>query len=300
MYRKEKMEAIMNRKMFLIPIVIIALVSLACSVTFNLPETKVKTGPTVTENINVPALADNTATANVTLGFGAGKLNLTPGSADALVSGTATYNVTDFKPVVTTNSTDITINQGNLKINGLPTLNSTVVNEWDLALGTSPMNLIINAGAYEGNFELGGLAIHSLGVTDGASKIDLSFSKPNLVEMTTFKYSTGASAVSIKGLGDANVSNVTFSSGAGSYTLDFSGQLQRDMTVSIESGVSSVTIIVPNGVPVLLSNDSSLVTVSTSGAWEQLGNTYQLSGSGYKITIQTKMGAGSLKLETSR
>ncbi len=290
----------MNRKMFFIPVIFIAVVSLACSVTFNLPQTNVKTGPTGTDNINIPPLADSTSTANVTLGFGAGKLNLTPGSADALVSGTVTYNVADFKPVITTNSNDITINQGNLKINGIPSLNSNVVNTWDLAFGTSPMNLVINAGAYEGDFELGGLSLHSLAVTDGASKVDLSFSKPNLIEMTTFKYSTGASQVSVKGLGYANVSDVTFSSGAGGYTLDFSGQLQRDMTVTIESGVSSVTIIVPNGVPVSLSSESSLVSVSTTGGWEQMGNTYQLSGSGYKITIHTKMGAGSLKLETSR
>lgn len=290
----------MNKKMFLIPIIILAVVSLACSVTFNLPETRVKTGATVTENINVPRLADKTATAIVTLGFGAGKLNLLPGSANALVSGTVTYNVADFKPVVTINNTDINIEQGNIKVNGLPTLNSKVVNQWDLSLGTSPMNLVIKAGAYEGNFELGGLSITSLDVTDGASKVDLNFSKPNLVEMTTLKYATGASEVSLKGLGDANVSEVTFSSGAGSYSLDFSGKLQRDMNVTIESGVSSVTIIVPNGVPVLLSNESSLVSVSTSSAWEQVGNTYQLPGSGNKITIQTKMGAGSLQLETSR
>lgn len=290
----------MNRKFILLPIAALAIVSLACSVTLNLPETQIKTGPTVTEDINVPPLANSQATANVTLGFGAGKLNLQPGSADALVSGTATYNVADFKPIVTINGSDITIEQGNLKLNRVPLLNTNVTNRWDLALGTSPMNLLIKAGAYEGNYELGGISIHSLEVTDGASKVDVSFSKPNLVEMTTLKYTTGASQVSIKGLGNANASDVTFSSGAGNYTLDFSGQLQRDMTVSVESGISSVTIIVPAGVPVLLSNESSLVSVSTSGGWEQVGNSYQLSGSGYKITILTKMGAGSLTLKTSR
>jgi hypothetical protein len=290
----------MNRKVFLIPIVFLAAISLACSVTFNLPNTQVKTGPSVTENINVPPLADKTATANVSLGFGAGKLNLQPGTADMLVSGTVTYNVTDFKPVVTINSSDISIDQGNLKLNGLPALNSNVVNQWDLSLGTNPMNLVIKAGAYQGNFELGGLSIESLDVTDGASKVDLSFSKPNLVAMTTLKYTTGASEVSLKGLGNANVSDVTFSSGAGNYTLDFSGHLQRDMTVTIESGVSAVTVIVPTGVPVVLSNEGSLVSVNTSGGWDQVGNTYQLSGSGYKLTIQTKMGAGSLTLQTSR
>src|SRR5512135_1377431 len=102
----------MNRKIFLIPIVLIALVSLACSVTVNLPGTNVKTGQTVTEDINIPPLADNTATANVTLGFGAGKLNLTPGGT-ALVSGTVSYNVAAFKPLVTSNGSDISIEQGN-------------------------------------------------------------------------------------------------------------------------------------------------------------------------------------------
>jgi hypothetical protein len=290
----------MNRKFIILPIVVLAIVSLACSVTLNLPQTNVKTGPTVTESIYVPAPADTKTTTNVTLGFGAGKLNLQPGSADALVNGTAKYNVADFKPVVTINGNDVSVEQGNLKLNGLPTLNSNVTNQWDLALGTSLMNLVIKAGAYEGSFELGGLSIHTLDVTDGASKVDVSFAKPNQIEMTTFKYATGASQVSLTGLANANASDVAFSSGAGSYTLDFSGQLQRDMTVSVESGVSSVTIIVPAGVPVLLSNDSSLVSVSTSGGWEQTGNTYQLSGSGYKITILTKMGAGSLTLKTSR
>jgi hypothetical protein len=61
-----------------------------------------------------------------------------------------------------------------------------------------------------------------------------------------------------------------------------------------------VTVIVPAGVPAQLTTDGSLITVNTSGGWEQTGNTYQLSGSGYTITILAKMGAGSLKLETSR
>ncbi len=181
----------MNRKFILLSIAALAIVSLACSVTLNLPETQIKTGPTVTEDINVPPLADTQATANVSLGFGAGKLNLQPGSADALVSGTATYNVVDFKPIVTINGSDVTVEQGNLKLNRVPILNSNVTNQWDLALGTNPMNLLIKAGAYEGNFELGGLSIHSLEVTDGASKVDVSFSKHNLVEMTTLQIHNG-------------------------------------------------------------------------------------------------------------
>jgi hypothetical protein len=290
----------MNRKMIILAIVTLALVSLACSITVNLPNTQVKTGLTVTDNINIPFLADKQAIADVTLNFGAGKLNLQPGATAELISGTATYNVTDFKPVVTSDSTNIKIEQGNLKLTGIPTINSSVVNNWNLSLGNSPMSLAIKAGAYEGTYELGGLSIHSLEVTDGASTVNLSFSKPNLVEMTTLKYTTGASKVSLAGLGNANLTDLSFNGGAGDYTLDFTGQLNRNMTVSIESGVSSVTVIVPAGVPAQLTTEGSLISVTTSGGWGQTGNTYQLSGSGYSITILAKMGAGTLRLETSK
>jgi hypothetical protein len=57
---------------------------------------------------------------------------------------------------------------------------------------------------------------------------------------------------------------------------------------------------VPEGVAAVLSSDSNLVTINTSGGWEQQGNTYQLSGSGYTITINAKVGAGTLQLQTSR
>jgi len=289
----------MNRKIIILAIVALALVSLACSININLPITTVKTGPTVTENINVPFLAEKQATADVTLNFGAGKLNLQPGATNELISGTATYNVTDFKPVVTIDSNNINIEQANLKLTNIPAFNENIINDWNFSFGNSPMSLVIKAGAYTGNFELGGLSVHRLEVTDGASKVNLSFSKPNLVEMTTLKYTTGASRVTLTGLGNANVTDLSFS-GAGNYTLDFSGQLNRNMTVSIDAGVSTVTVIVPAGVPAQLTTDGSLITVNTSGGWEQTGNTYQLSGSGNTITILAKMGAGSLRLETSR
>jgi hypothetical protein len=290
----------MNRKMIFLALATLALVSLACSININLPETQVKTGPKVTDNISVPLLTDKQAIAYVTLNFGAGKLNLQPGAIDGLISGTATYNVADFKPAVTIDSNNITLEQGNLKLNGIPTFNSNIINEWNLSLGNNPMSLLIKAGAYTGSYELGGLSIHSLDITDGASKVDLSFSKRNLIEMTTLKYTTGASTVSLTGLGNANVTNLTFSGGAGEYTLDFSGELDRDMTVSIESGVSSVTVIIPEATNAQVITDNGLSSVSTSGSWQQNGSNYQLTGSGHTITIKVKMGAGSLRLQTSK
>jgi hypothetical protein len=291
----------MNRRMILLAIIAIALATLACTININLPSTEVKTGRTETENINVPLLNDKQAIADVTLQFGAGTLDLQPApAANDLISGTAKYNVADLKPTVTIDNNNITIEQGNLKLTGIPLINSTVVNDWSLSLANAPMSMVIKAGAYEGNYELGGLSLHSLEVTDGASRVNLSFSKPNLVKMTSLDYTTGASEVTLKGLANAYTSDITFRSGAGNYTLDFSGELRSNMTVNIEAGVSQVTVIVPEGVNAQVIAEDGLMTVSTSGGWMQQGSTYSLSNSGNTITINVKMGAGNLRLEPSR
>jgi len=91
---------------------------------------------------------------------------------------------------------------------------------------------------------------------------------------------------------------MTFTSGAGDYTLSFDGDLQRDASVTIDSGVGTVNIIIPEGVNAQVTFDGGLTTVNTNGKWEHNGNVYTLSGSGPTITITVKMGAGTLNLET--
>jgi hypothetical protein len=90
--------------------------------------------------------------------------------------------VVDIKPEISQLTNNVTIEQGNLKFGGIPFINREIVNQWDLFLGSQPdkpVNLTINAGAYTGEYELGGLWISSLEVNDGASKVDLRFTKPN-------------------------------------------------------------------------------------------------------------------------
>ncbi len=289
----------MNRRMILLAVTAIALATLACSININLPSTDVKTGPTQTENISVPLLSDKQAVADVTLNFGAGTLTLQPGATTDLISGTVKYNVVDFKPVIGLNGNNITVEQGNLKVTGIPTINSNVVNDWNLSLANTPMDLVIKAGAYQGKYELGGLSLNSLNVTDGAAKVDLSFSKPNQVQMNSLEYTTGASEVTLSGLSNSNTTNLTFRSGAGNYTLDFSGALRSNMTVDIESGISQVTVVVPTGMNAQVVTQTGLMSVSSSGGWQQNGSTYTLNGSGNTITINVKMGAGNLRLQTS-
>ncbi|MEW6084793.1 MAG: toast rack family protein [Chloroflexota bacterium] len=270
-------------------ILVLALASMACGFSFDLPE-QVKAGPEVKESIAVTdPQSDET---RLSLSFGAGDLKLSPGAKN-LVEGTVIYNVKDLKPEVFEDGAEITIKQGNFE--GLPPFDG-MKNEWDLKLGASPMDLTIEAGAYTGDFELGGLALNNLTVNDGAADVSLSFSEPNLVEMDEFTYTTGASDVTLEGLANANFERFIFNSGAGDYTLDFSGELQRDATVSIDSGLSDLRLVIPAGVHAVVTIDSALVDINIGEGWSQRGNTYTQSGDGPTLTIIINMGAGEITI----
>ena len=277
-------------------ILALSLVTMACGINVNLPVEEISTGPTQTVPINIPA--PDVDTTNLTIEFGAGSLDVEPGAVNALVEGQATYNVEDLKPEVSVNGGDVLLKSGKLEVRGFPPLRAkNIENEWDLKFGSQPMNLTIKAGAYQGNIELGGLALRSLVVNDGAAEVNLEFSQPNLLEMADLTYTTGASQVELSGLANANFTTMNFNSGAGDYTLDFSGQLKRDAFVTVESGISQVTIIVPRGVNARVSFEGGLSNVDQQDAWESSGGSYLLEGSGPTLTIMVEMGAGNLVLK---
>ncbi|MHB8932362.1 MAG: hypothetical protein ACYC6H_02715, partial [Bellilinea sp.] len=171
-----------------------------------------------------------------------------------------------------------------------------VVNSWDLLLGTSPIDLKVSAGAYEGSLDLSGVPLTNLDITDGASKATVEFNSANPVEMDTFSYKTGASQVNLFGIGNANANHFKFDGGAGDFTLDFSGELKQDLAVDINSGISSIKIIIPENVPARITISGGLNNISPSGTWSITGNTYEKTGTGPRIDIFIQMGVGSLKL----
>ncbi len=267
----------------------LALASMACG--FELPKAP-EPEPEVTEKISVTTPeGDN---VNLKLSFGAGEMTLAPG-ADQLVDGTATYNYSAFKPVITTEGSDIQVGMSDVDFNSFPSFND-LKNIWDLKLGDTPMDLSIEAGAYTGTFELGGLALNALTIKDGAAEVELAFSEPNLTEMSIFQYGTGASNVKMSGLANANFSLMDFSSGAGDYTLDFSGNLKRDASITISSGLSNMIIVVPEGVNAIVTVDSGASNINAGSSWEQDGKTYTQSGEGPTLTFVINIGAGNVTL----
>lgn len=282
-------------KRVLIPvIVLLMLTTLACSFSVNLPDVKTTTGPTETLTVNEEA-PSGSQTAQVNLQMGAGTFELS-GGAKNLIEGSIRYNVPAWKPVISRTSNQVTVRQETSGSINIP--NNDLINDWNLQLGDSqPMDLTIQAGAYQGKMNLTGVKLTNLSITDGASQNEVHFDKANPSSMDEFSYKTGASQVKLYGLANANFKSMSFTSGAGDYTLDFSGKLLQDATVAVKSGVSQVTVIVPSGMSVRVNNQAGISGISTDGNWTTNGNSYSINGEGPTLTINVDMGIGSLKLQ---
>lgn len=268
---------------------VLTLVSMACGFNIDLPKLPTP-GPDVTDEITVPT--PKTGDASLRLTFGAGKMTLAPG-ASQLVEGTATYNYAAFKPEVNIDGVNAQVKMS--KVNSLPSFDN-LKNEWDIKLGAAPMDLTIESGAYEGDFEFGGLSLNNLTIKDGAANVKLAFSESNPIEMSAFRYETGASNIKMSGLANANFSIFDFSSGAGDYTLDFSGKVQRDASIKISSGVSNIIIIVPEGVDAVATVSGGASNINAGPSWSQNGDVYKQKGTGPTLTFVIDIGAGNVTL----
>lgn len=274
----------------IIVISLLVLATISCGIQANFPAVKTP-GPDVTDQISAE-IPDGDV--KLTISFSAGNLFLSPGSKK-LFDGTATYNITDLKPEIKINGSEVGLSQGEYQVNGIPAL-SGIKNDWKVNLGSGPMSLSINAGAYEGQYDFGGLSLKNLSINDGASKVVADFSSPNLEKMNIFSYKTGASNVTLKNLGNANISNMVFESGAGNYTLDFQGKFERDANVNIRSGMSNLTLTIPTDISATVQVSSGLSNVQIPSNWKHTGDTYTQTGTGPVLTIIVEMGAGNVQI----
>ena len=269
----------------------VALTLMACSFSVNVPT--VYTGSTETYEISEAPVSKSSAN-KLEIEMGAGKLNIENGSSQ-LVEGTVTYNVDSWKPKITRNDDGIVLSQTNTSNVGIP--DGDIKNDWELSLGDVPIDLSLSTGAYEGDLDLSGLSITNLSISDGASKTTVRFDSLNPVKMEELNYKTGASDVELLGLRNANVDEINFDSGVGSYTLDFRGDVQDDISVRIQSGMSDITIIVPENVRAEVNFSSGISNIDAEGTWTISGNTYSCGSEGPVIKINLEMALGNLQLK---
>jgi hypothetical protein len=253
-----------------------------------------------TQAISVPLPADTTKPVDVTLRLGAADMAVAP-SSSKLIEGSVQYNVPEFQPTVTTTGSKVDIIQG-------PTGGFTgvipkdMVNKWSLRFGSgAPMNLTVQAGAYSGSWDLGGVRLQSLTWEEGASKSTIKFSQANPEKMDTFNFTTGASTVQLTSLANLNFAKMIFQSGVGAYTLDFGGKLKRSASVDVKTGISNMTIVVPTGTAARVTLKSAVSNTKTVGSWNNVGSTYtagKYDTATDKLDVNIDMGLGQLTLDT--
>jgi hypothetical protein len=277
---------------FVIITLVLLASTLACSFSVNVPT--VETSATQTLELN-ESLVTSTDSTKLTIEMAAGNLNIEPASDDKL-SGRVDYNVPVWNPTITRNTDSLTISQGHDNAIGNISGND-IINDWDLQVGNQVvLDLTVNAGAYKGRLDLSGLKLHRLEINDGASDGDVKFNVPNPEVMEKLIYRTGASQVNLYGLANANFTDMSFDGGAGDYLLDFSGTLNQDATVEINTGVSALTIIIPAGMHAVITNNGAISNVTPVGTWTVSNNVYEAAGEGHTVFINIDLAVGSLKL----
>jgi hypothetical protein len=272
-------------------IAVLAVASLACTVSFNVPASQ--PGDLREFTFDEPAPTDDES-AQVRIEMAGGVLNITGGGA-SLVRGTVEYNLTEWAPEIRRDANLIRIQQ-NVQTIPIPRRGANVVNRWDVQLGNVPMELQIDAGAYEGTLDLSGVPLQRLSLNSGASNTVIRFDQPNPESMSLMEFRTGASNFELYGLGNANFSDLRFRGAAGNYILDFTGDLRQPASASIEGAVGEVTIIVPAASAVEATVLGGLRNVSTEGNWQIMDNVYSTAGNENLLQIRVNMSIGNLRL----
>jgi hypothetical protein len=238
--------------------------------------------------------------------FGAGRLDIVPGTRRALVSGEAVYNNELFTPTVRTEGgkTILSAGDGHLELREFIDSWSKIrdhLNRWELELAPVPTELELELGASSASLDLGGLPLRRLKLSQGAADLTLDFDRPNPVEMAALTYNGGASRGTLRGLANANTPRVEVYGGGGAFNLDFSGRLRRDLAVKVEAGAGEVTMSFPLEADVEVTTHTGLAVVDFRGTWNRPSeHLYRHPGQradrGPRITVDASVLAGKLLL----
>ncbi len=244
--------------------------------------------------------------ARLVVRFGAGHLDVAPGTRRALVSGEALYNNELFAPTVRVEGgkTVLSSGDGHLELREFIDSWSKVkdhLNRWELELAPVPMELELELGASSASLDLGGLPLRRLRLAQGAADLTLDFDRPNPVEMSALTYNGGASRATLRSLANANTSRVEVYGGGGAFDLDFSGKLRRDLSVKVEAGAGEVTLSFPREADVEVTTHTGLALVDFRGTWNRPSeHLYRHPGQradrGPRITVDAAVLAGKLLL----
>jgi len=174
-------------------------------------------------------------------------------------------------------------------------------NIWDLTFSTRyPLSLDMEIGASDAEIDLSGLPVEELRLDIGAASGTLTFDRLNPATMESMDIDAGAASMECDGLGYANCREFSFSGGAGSFELDFRGDWQAAADISIEIGLGSADIYLPDDIPVRIEADTdgwlSSIDFHGDDLDEVDDNEYETSDyehADLRLTLKLEVGLGS-------
>jgi len=237
------------------------------------------------------------------IALGACRFKARPGEVDEWIAGTYS-DPTDRRPLrIVEEQAGVTITEAEPSFERIPAVFRGVP-RYELEFGKEkPFALTIETGASDFDLDLGGVPLSRMMVRQGAGKFELGFPQPNPEPMEILEISSGAAAIELENLANANFSELHLSGGAASYELDFGGVLSRDAEVSIETGISGVVVSVPTSTAARVAAETTLGSVDVGDGFTKIEGAFSteaaLSGDGPVLRIRAGVRLGSLQLRTT-
>jgi hypothetical protein len=162
-----------------------------------------------------------------------------------------------------------------------------------------PLNLDVRLDLATANLDFGGLMLRSLAVTASASEARVRFDTANATGMERMDLDISAATLTASGLANANAGSVSVDARAGSAEIDLGGVWSRDMALSIDITLASVTVHVPADVGVELEMTRRMIASVDAGTLRRNGSLYVSANAATatrKLRIRAGATVGKLKL----
>ena len=207
----------------------------------------------------------NERSVEVHVQYGAGHFTVSPMDGGALYRMRIRYDEEIFEPVAEYTSGELHLGTDNIG-RRIRLGRREFSGEFDLELSTEvAMDLRMEFGAVKAEFDLGGLRLTNLSLSTGASRTHIDISEPNPVEMNVAQFEVGAAEFTARRLGNLNARSIRVDAGVGDISLGLTGSWQRDATLSVDMGLGSLELRLPEGLGVKIVKDTFLTSFDSEG-----------------------------------
>jgi hypothetical protein len=238
-----------------------------------------------------------------TLDFGAGRVVVRAGDVDELYRVGLRYDADRYTPVHRYDGRTGILHLGVQSIGGTGlrvTSRSHLEQVARFAFSPRvPLLLQANLGASEAVLDLGGLTLVELAVRSGATRGTVDFSSPTRGDCREALFSVGAAELMAMHLANAGCATVRVEGGVGRAVLDFGGEWRRDVRITAELSMGTLTLRVPRGTGVQVLADRFLTRFTLDG-FERDANTWRtpgFAGAGRKLSIELKTNVAGFEVE---